>query len=341
MSFVAGGYLNFPTNTGSVVIPPSGGLYSNGTAGTVCFGTNGIEVWCADSTQHFYYPSIANYSLVVQTSAGTLGGIAYGALNTTLRGQGTTSPPAFSTVTTPNTDAAGDIWIASSTNTVTALAIGTTGQHLAVVSAQPAWVGAIPTATTVNGNAPANNANTGFTFTSAYSGSPTAVLNGTALTWAPSEAVVLTTTGGLPGAFSTATTYYVNTTGLSTTTFQLRAAPPTFAGNTWTACTSISATSAGSGTHTATAGAAGNYIVQATSANDGFIVMPQGTYSGATSLKLTSSVSATHGYTCGGTDVTTTLLFTMNAFTVTSCNMAKAAAAAAGDVVAYHMSDPT
>jgi hypothetical protein len=206
---------------------------------------------------------------------------------------------------------------------------------------QPAISSTLPTVTTVNGNAPANNASTGFTFTSAYSGTPTAVLNGTALTWAPAEAVTLTNSGGgLPAGFSTSTTYYVNTTGLSTTTFQLCSSPPTFAGNAWTACTSIQATSAGSGTQTASASAAGNYLAYGNNANSFFVVMPYGTYSGATGLKFTFP-SATHGYVCSGVDMASVTSLLQSNGTVSTCNITKAAAAAALDVIAVTTQGPT
>ena len=337
-SFVAGGYLNFPTSTGTVVIPPGGGLYNNGSAGTVDLGTNGANAIHVDSAQNVYVKNLSTYSLVANSNAGTLASIPYGALNTTLRGQGTTNPPAFSTNTTPNTDTTGDIWYASTTNTMTALPIGSTGAVLTISGGVPAWSSvAAPTVSCIS-NCPANNATVGFTagFTNTFT-----AITGTSLTFVPGEAGVLTTTGTLPTNFATSTTYYVNSTGLSTTGFQLCASPPTLVGGTWTACTSISAGSAGSGTQTFTG--TGNYINIGTTATSGFVVMPEGTYAAGTTIGLTWAKTATNGYVCSGTDIASTpaLLTQTSVYSTNSCRLLKSTAATALDIFAWQTAGPT
>ena len=177
---------------------------------------------------------------------------------------------------------------------------------------------------------PAGNNGNGFTVTFTNS---SASIGGTSLTWAIAEAVTLTTTGALPTNFATATTYYVNTTGLSTSAFQLCASPPTLSGTTWTACTSIIAGSAGSGTQTATG--TGNYIVYG-GGQTGEMFLPEGSYTASTTLRLTWSTAMTNGYHCNATDTTTgpALLFETNHST-TWCNIQKATAAVALDNVTW------
>jgi endosialidase-like protein len=146
VSMVGLGYLSFPQNTGTVVVPTNAGIYNNGVAGSIDIGTNGTSAIHIDSSQHVYLSSVSDYQLLAQTNAGTIGGIAYGALNTTLRGQGTMSPPAFSANTTPNTTAVGDMWYGSASNVMSALAGSTsatpaylTQTGTGSASAAPSW----------------------------------------------------------------------------------------------------------------------------------------------------------------------------------------------------------
>lgn len=112
-------------------------------------------------------PSIFTVTGSPVTSTGTLtfasnnttGDIIYGSASNTLaylsdvsagsylRSGGVTTAPLWSTVKIPNTAVSGDIWMASATNTITALAKGSDGQVLTLASGLPSW--ATPTTGTV------------------------------------------------------------------------------------------------------------------------------------------------------------------------------------------------
>ena len=387
-------------------IPSGAGIYLPTTC-NLGFSTNGSEAGYIDCAQNWHINNLSTYSLIANSSAGTLASIAYGASGSFLRGNGTTTAPSFSTNTIPNTDTLGDTWYASATNTISALAGNTTSTKkfytqtgTGSASAAPGWntivsgdipnnaanttgtaanlsgTPALPNGTTAttqslndstndlatdsfvanaiasalpNSNpaptvgcvsgCPANN--TGVAVSVGFSTNSSSI-TGTSMTWVPGEAVTLSA-ASYPTNFP-AGTYYVNSTGLSTTGLQLCSAPPTLSFGSWSACSSISTGSSGSAgsTVTLTGISPGNYINYASTGTSGFIVLPEGTYPSATTLNLTFSKSATNGYECHATDLTAAaLMLQTGVFTATVCRIAKASAASALDVVVWGTEGPT
>jgi hypothetical protein len=185
---------------------------------------------------------------------------------------------------------------------------------------------------TCTASCPTSDASTPYTITFTNG---QASIGGTSLKLGAGETVVLTTTGALPSGFATLTTYYVNSTGLTTTTFQLCAAPPTLVGSVLTACTSITAGSAGSGTQTATTGSGGNLALTNGGAKHGFFVMPAGTYSASSTFRMTYGTAYTNGYFCDGYDVTAATVMFPAVATSSYGSISKAASGAVNDVVGW------
>jgi hypothetical protein len=139
---------------------------------------------------------------------------------------------------------------------------------------------------------------------------------------------VFTATGAGSGSGAASTpVYFVNTTGLATTTVQLCAAPPTLSATTWTACTSIPAATAGTGTISAIGW--NNYLAFGGQSQAQF-QLPEGTYSGAPTYRLTFANTFNYGLLCTGIDegAGTPAQLYQSAHTTSTCNFVKGAAAA-------------
>lgn len=192
----------------------------------------------------------------------------------------------------------------------------------------PIAQGNTPVVSCAGGAVPCVAGNLGTGITAAFATSPT--FTGTAFTWVANEPVVFS--GTPPTGITIGTTYYINTTGLTTTAFQVCAAPMAApVAQTWTPCTSVTYT--GTGSFTATGG--GNYIAYG-GAQRFFLQLPVGTYSGATQLHLayTTDTQFTLGLKCdgvGGVGASSYQLIENSAVGTNVCNIQKASAAAAGD----------
>jgi hypothetical protein len=87
--------VNFPQNTGTVVVPPGGGIYNNGTAGTIDIGANGVSGIHVTSGQAISLSSLSNTSVVVNNGSGLLASVNYGAAGTYLRSSSAVTAPTF------------------------------------------------------------------------------------------------------------------------------------------------------------------------------------------------------------------------------------------------------
>lgn len=150
--------------------------------------------------------------------------------------------------------------------------------------------------------------------------------------------VVFTCNSSCPGTGSgTAQTnpYYVNSTGMAATTFQVCPAAPTWGtsgSGTAIACTSVNGSSAGSNVQVT---GWGNYRITGT-ASQGYFSFPEyASYSSATSLTLTFPESMTNGYSCNAWDVTGPTALFPTKWTATTVSIFKATAPASLDLVRF------
>lgn len=244
------------------------------------------------------------------------------------------------------TGISGQAWLGQQTSSGPCLGYGTscglwvnTNLNTDVAGLQIAK-GTAPTLTCSTSSASCTQSSTAglaSTFPSSGSG-----ITATAVNFVPNEPVQITTSGTLPGGYSASTTYYVNVTGLSTTGFQLCAAPmpiPTSwvtGASPWTPCTSVNGSSAGSG-NTVTPFNSSNYIVYG-NASRGVFQLPVGTFTAVALFQLTwgSDSDITIGIQCTGGDLTQNTQLVNPAFTLTTSSLEKATAAIALDFMTYN-----
>ena len=89
--------------------------------------------------------------------------------------------------------------------------------------------------------------------------------------------------------------------------------------------------------------APGNYINYGSTGTSGFIVLPEGTYSGATTISIVFGVSASKGYECHGSDITNAspAILVQTYSGALSCHLVKGTAASALDVLSWGTEGPT